>query len=338
MLTIIMEDYRLGELYSEGFTKLKKFMDIVEQGIYIYLPKLSKYFTSDGSLIDLFVTQWIITLFTVDFCIEIAFCIIDMLLVHGWKAIYGVILSLLHTVQKDIVGKNEEETIMIIKGFVKDGNIDFETFFKRVQSYTIPFNELSKLGEKFFKIKLPEEILNKLAMNTADVELTIGTPKLSVDWNQVDGTDENLGEISVKKRGKNRIPRKFDSKDRQMRMSSVAPYKPFDHGKSPNPVQMTSDDDSEKKSVEKPVKPESMKFLIPNEGSINKSPMSLFTKATRVSNTSSYLLQTNAFCTSQGDIREKSLSFNAYPRLLDNKRSTTPQQKDYLHAQFLEQQ
>lgn len=104
-----------------------------------------------------------------------------------------------------------------------------------------------------------------------------------MDKNQADSTDENLIEISIKKRGKNRVPRKFDSKDKQMRMSSVAPYKPLDNEKSPNPVQMISDDDSEKKSIEKPVKTESMKFLIPNEGSINKSPMSLFTKATRVS-------------------------------------------------------
>lgn len=88
MLTIILEDYCLGELYSNGFKKLRRFIGIVEDGILKHLPQLSTLFCNGGSLIDLFVFQWIITMFTADFSIEVAFCVIDMLLVFGWRAVY----------------------------------------------------------------------------------------------------------------------------------------------------------------------------------------------------------------------------------------------------------
>lgn len=44
MLTIIIEDYGLGEMYNCGFSKLRKFVDLIEAGITKHLPKLSKYF------------------------------------------------------------------------------------------------------------------------------------------------------------------------------------------------------------------------------------------------------------------------------------------------------
>jgi NADH:ubiquinone oxidoreductase subunit D len=86
-----------------------------------------------------------------------------------------------------------------------------------------------------------------------------------------------------RKRDRNRIPRKFDSKQKQMRMSSANHYKPLESIRSPIPIQIISDDENDTKSVEKLPFTEEGKFMIPNEGNINKSPMSLFTKATRVS-------------------------------------------------------
>jgi hypothetical protein len=73
MLTIILEDYGLGELYINGFRKLQLFLGMIEKGINLYVPRLRKLFGQNGALVDVFVTQWIITLFTIDFSIEISF-------------------------------------------------------------------------------------------------------------------------------------------------------------------------------------------------------------------------------------------------------------------------
>ena len=73
MLTIILEDYGLGEMYDEGFEKLNQFMRMIEKGIVKFIPKLTRFFRDEGSLVELVVIQWIITLFTMDFSIELAF-------------------------------------------------------------------------------------------------------------------------------------------------------------------------------------------------------------------------------------------------------------------------
>lgn len=73
MLTIILEDYGLGEVYLNGFEKLNQFMTMIQNGVKKYIPKLKRFFKDEASMITLVITQWIITLFTMDFSIELSF-------------------------------------------------------------------------------------------------------------------------------------------------------------------------------------------------------------------------------------------------------------------------
>jgi len=66
---------------------------------------------------------------------------------------------------------------------------------------------------------------------------------------------------------------------------------------------------------------EDTKFQIPNEGNINKSPMALFAKATNVFSIPQF-----------PETRDKSKSFQSYHKYYLNKRSTTPQQKNFLNS------
>lgn len=186
---------------------------------------------------------------------------------------------------------------LLLNKFVKEGNVDLDTFFNHFQHYSVSRRELENVEDNLSKVKLPEKVIHNISNKSTsnfDIFSTYNAPNQPVDLFSKDSTDENIAIINevqanilaspkIKKRNKNRIPRKFDSKDKQMRMSSAVHYKPLDPGKSPNPVQITSDEESDTKSIEKPVKQEETKFMIPSEGNINKSPMSLFTKATRVS-------------------------------------------------------
>ena len=83
-----------------------------------------------------------------------------------------------------------------------------------------------------------------------------------------------------------------------------------------------SDDDSERKCYVT-AQVEDAKFLIPNEGNINKSPLSLLTKATNV-----FTVGTN------GQLRDKSKSFKSFKRLY-GKRSTTPQNRNQIKSNLL---
>jgi hypothetical protein len=74
-----------------------------------------------------------------------------MLLVFGWKAIFGVILSILSNLRQSLVNINEEDAIMLIKKFIKEGNIDFDSFFKDMHYFKISDADLKKLGNKFYQ-------------------------------------------------------------------------------------------------------------------------------------------------------------------------------------------
>lgn len=88
----------------------------------------------------------------------------------------------------------------------------------------------------------------------------------------------------------------------------------------PNDI-MPNESESEDRKRYGTAQAEDANFFIPNEGNINKSPLSLLTKAT------------NVFAVRQPDVsqvngRDKSKSFQSYHRYYANKRNTTPQHKD----------
>lgn len=94
-----------------------------------------------------------------------------MLLVFGWKAVYGTTLSFFTTIQNEIAGKSEEEAIVIIKQFVKEGNIDLDTFFNRIQQFSIPKKELKKLGDRISDSRISDDTLFELSSNCIDFDI-----------------------------------------------------------------------------------------------------------------------------------------------------------------------
>lgn len=184
---------------------------------------------------------------------------------------------------------------MLIKNFIKEGNIDFDSFFKDMHYFKISDADLKSLGKKFYQCGLPDRIIAGLANQAYDFDIFLTydnthIEKIDLSGNYIEKPNFIKSDEYTKiekshkerKRDKNRVPRKFDSKQKQMRMSSENHYKPIESIRSPIPTQMNSDDENDIKSVEKLPFTEEGKFMIPNEGNINKSPMSLFTKATRV--------------------------------------------------------
>jgi hypothetical protein len=178
-----------------------------------------------------------------------------MLLVFGWRAVYGTTLSFFTTIQNEIVGKSEEEAIGIIKQFVKEGNIDLETFFNRIQQFSVPKKELKKLGDRISESKLSDDILFELSSNCIDFDIfatydkhvqPVDLTSKIINTEQI--SHENINSIfyhspSTKRESK-RIPKKFNQKQKT-RISSVIHHNPLDMEKHPKPVQVTSEDDSE---------------------------------------------------------------------------------------------
>ena len=301
MLTIILEDYGLGDFYTDNFTKLNEFMKLTKQGIIQYIPKLKRFFKDESSLLEMVIMQWIITLFTMDFSIELAFWITDMFLVFGWKAIFGWICSILKDLESTLVRTNEEEASTLIKKFIKEGNIDFDSFFSNTLKYKIESKDLKKLGRKFYKAFLSEKIWMSLSnqsnqfglFSTYDVTPSDVQKLEEVKSKEDHSVSKQENYIKIEKtlkyhkRNKNRIPKKYENKNDKIRLSSANHYKPLDNIRSPLPIQVTSDEEEEMKSIERAPYVDQGAFMIPNEGNVNKSPMFLLNKDNKVSH--SYL-------------------------------------------------
>lgn len=269
-----------------------------------YIPKLKRFFRDEASMIPLVMTQWIITLFTMDFSIELSFCIIDMFLVFGWRAVYGTILNILMYMKHPLSMSSEEDSIQLVKKFIKEGNIDLDHFFQDVHKFRISERELKILGRKFYKAYLPSKIVSTLSNRQEGGEMfsTFDTPSSKIEIHLHNNPepkhistveDEPVNPkttLKYKRRERNRIPRKFDSKRSQIRLSSANHYKPLENIRSPMPIQMSSDEEDDVKSVEHLPQTEEGKFLIPNEGNVNKSPMFLLKKDNKVNQIFKYRL------------------------------------------------
>ena len=275
--------------------KLNQFMRMIETGVMRYLPKLSKFFLDESSLVGLVITQWIITLFTMDFSIELAFCITDMFLVFGWKAIYGSILSILAYLQESLVNIHEEDAIVLIKKFIKEGNIDFDSFFQNMLKFRLSEIDMKQLGKKIYSASLPIKIVSILSSQSSEINIfsTYEVPSASIEKINSHQNPENFITLNdeikkpeespkFRKRNKNRIPRRFENKRDKIRLSSANHYKPLENIRSPLPIQVTSDEEEDVRSVEMLPYTEEGKFMIPNEGNINKSPMFLLNKDNKV--------------------------------------------------------
>ena len=93
ILTILMEEYGLAELYSNGFDKLCGLIKVIEQKLEQHVPDFNSYFPKGVSVVDIFITQWVITLFTADLPLDSSAYLLDMLVVHGWKFLVQAIIG-----------------------------------------------------------------------------------------------------------------------------------------------------------------------------------------------------------------------------------------------------
>ena len=202
----------------------------------------------------------------------------------------GAVLGLLSATHLNNLQTNEEETIASIKEFVKESNIDFEKFFSEMQHFAIPNEDLFAIDSKLWNTKLSHECLLKLSANWLDQEMfaTFDYIQPSYDLRGINSGDLNSTikdfhskfQISPKLLHKNK-PDIQTKKESETKESNNEVSKPNYIQAPYNQIQIHSEDDSERISMDILSK-DDPNFMIPNEGNINKSPLSLLTKATRV--------------------------------------------------------
>ncbi|VEN58730.1 unnamed protein product [Callosobruchus maculatus] len=103
VLVKLMYDYRLRDLYKDGFDNLYLRLYQLNRLMEEHLDALWTHFESHHVETHMFASQWFLTLFTARFPLYFVFHIIDVFLLQGVDTLFQVALALLMWCKKDLL-------------------------------------------------------------------------------------------------------------------------------------------------------------------------------------------------------------------------------------------
>jgi hypothetical protein len=119
LLVVVMNDqpYRLRDLFGEDMSGAHEVLYIAEKLLAQFLPKLAKHLEAESIHVSMFVTPWLLTVYTSTFPFDLVARVWDCFLVEGWKVLYRVMLSLLEFASKDIFDLQFEQILSYFRDF-----------------------------------------------------------------------------------------------------------------------------------------------------------------------------------------------------------------------------
>ena len=119
LLVIVMneEPYMLRALFGEDMSGTHEILFIADKLMKQFMPKLWKHMEREGIHNSMFVTQWLLTLYTSSFPFDLVSRVWDSFLVEGWKVIYRVMLGLLKHAEPTLLEMPFEDILMFFRDY-----------------------------------------------------------------------------------------------------------------------------------------------------------------------------------------------------------------------------
>ncbi|KAL3799554.1 hypothetical protein HJC23_008681 [Cyclotella cryptica] len=119
LLVVVMneEPYKLRELFGEDMAGTHEVLYIAEKLMHQFLPKLSQHMEAENIHISMFVTPWLLTVYTSTFPFELVSKVWDCFLVEGWKVVYRVMLALMEAGSREIMSLHFEQILNFFRDF-----------------------------------------------------------------------------------------------------------------------------------------------------------------------------------------------------------------------------
>lgn len=139
VLVHIMQDYGLRELYKPQMEVLKLIFYQLEHLIQDLLPNLHEHFQTIGVAVEMFASQWFLTLFASKFTLDLSYRIMDIFLCEGFGVLLRVALALLTSAREALIRCNFEQTMKYFANTLprKYATID-DILYVRVRSSAPP--------------------------------------------------------------------------------------------------------------------------------------------------------------------------------------------------------
>ena len=136
LLVVVMneEPYKLREMFGEDMAGTHEVLYIAEKLLAQFLPNLARQMEEEMIHVSMFVTPWLLTVYTSTFPFDLVVRVWDSFLVEGWKVVYRVMLSLLEHASKDLAELQFEEILNYFRDF--PSTVDGQTIM--AGSFRIP--------------------------------------------------------------------------------------------------------------------------------------------------------------------------------------------------------
>ena len=136
LLVVVMneEPYKLREMFGEDMAGTHEVLYIAEKLLAQFLPNLARQMEEEMIHVSMFVTPWLLTVYTSTFPFDLVVRVWDSFLVEGWKVVYRVMLSLLEHASKDLVELQFEQILNYFRDF--PSTVDGQTIM--AGSFRIP--------------------------------------------------------------------------------------------------------------------------------------------------------------------------------------------------------
>lgn len=193
VLVALMYEYRLRDLYKDGFEMLYLRLYQLNRLMKDQLPKLYEHFEGHGVETHMFASQWFLTLFTARFPLYLVFHILDVFFLDGMQILFQVALTLLNEFEAEL-------RTLDFEGILKYFRV---TLPKRCRSTNLARKLMKKACErKVKKLKQYEEefLAQKLAdKKEAAIELKYKTEISAMQAKLKQAEDKNKLEEERKK-------------------------------------------------------------------------------------------------------------------------------------------
>uniref|UniRef100_A0A0X3PPI6 Rab-GAP TBC domain-containing protein n=2 Tax=Schistocephalus solidus TaxID=70667 RepID=A0A0X3PPI6_SCHSO len=111
VLVKIMSNYGVRLLFTRNSDGLFRSLYQYEQLVQDQLPDVAKAFEDVGIEAHMFASQWLLTLFTAKFPLNLVFHILDVFLCEGMQFIFKVMITLTRVSRRDLLGLDFEGTL-----------------------------------------------------------------------------------------------------------------------------------------------------------------------------------------------------------------------------------
>jgi hypothetical protein len=151
MLTAVMDSpkWDLQSMFCDRTPAVSRIWYQFDKLLAKYVPKVSTHFKQEGMDHSMYLTKWVIPLYTRDFHFDFVVRVWDIFLHQGWKIIFRVALALLKQSQNILLKMDMEKIMYYLRDLPKIVNA--EETLKLAHRIKFKTKELEDLREEFEK-------------------------------------------------------------------------------------------------------------------------------------------------------------------------------------------